>query len=237
MIENKKRKTLKEIAKGEFEHARGTYHLKMLKDAQQRFTARIGNTDSEIKRLSVERNNAIELGKTQLRQKLERHLISTRIIEIPGIGNALGSTILHCVYKGNLTDLYHASSYQGIGESKQYGINAWVQKYQNQIPALLQQDFPGKSEIVKQTADKMAGLEVQINQLKAIKYQDESKLNGIVKWIEYLGKVTAEDFIKARVYHLGDFSNIEIYLNGVFPEWEPMPDWFKYIISGGNDVR
>jgi hypothetical protein len=107
--EKKKNAELKRLAKSEFEHARGSSHLKMLKDAQKRYTIKISEYEREIHRLNAERIQVSETSKIQLRQALERHLISTRITEISGIGNAIGSMILNSVYKGNLKDLYRAS--------------------------------------------------------------------------------------------------------------------------------
>ena len=235
--ENKRRNALKKIAKSEYKHARGTYHLKMLKDAQKRITAKVKDADREIQRLSVESKQVFDTSQIQLRQVLERHLISTRITEIPGIGNALGSVILHTVYKGNLKDLYRASAYQGIGEAKQYGINAWVRKYQGKLPDLLLENFPGKMEITKQATERITTLETQMKQLHVTRSWDEKNLKGILKWVTYLGNITAEDFINARINHSGNFSSVENYLNGLFPEWEPMPEWFKIVILGAEDVR
>lgn len=234
--ENKKKKALIEVAKNEFKNARGTYHLKILQDAERLFSAKIINAESEMHRLNIEIERITISRGTQLRQIVEKNLISTRITEIPGIGNALGSVLLNHVYKNNLSDLYYASSYPGIGESKQYAITTWVKKYENQIPLLLREDFPNKQEIISQASSKITVLQNQISHLNTINKINEEYLSSIRKWIAYLSRVTVEDFINVRVNQSGDFELIENFINGIFPEWEPIPEWFKYVISGGTNV-
>ncbi|NMC29935.1 MAG: hypothetical protein GYA45_07690 [Pelolinea sp.] len=234
---NKKNKALEKIAFGEFESARGTYHLKMLKDAQTRFQSIVKDYNLEILESNDQIREIEDNTKKQLSQCLERYLISTKITEIPGIGAALGQRILKFIYKNTLTDLYRSFALNGIGDQKQLQINIWVHKYLEEIPGLLLKDFPGKEEIIIQSNDKIYTIQEQIKQKISEKSMVEKKLEMINFWINKLEKTTLNDFITARVENKGNFSEIEEYINGVFAEWEPIPDWFKEVISGETNVQ
>jgi hypothetical protein len=85
--------------------------------------------------------------------------------------------------------------------------------------------------------DRIESIDNQIKKIQVMKSLDEENLKEIVVWVEYLSKITVKDFINARINHTGNFAAIETFINGVFPEWEPMPDWFKNVMAGGNDIR
>ena len=112
--DQKRRKTLKAIAKAEYEASRGVQHLAMLIDASERLTVSLKRCEMAINKLSNDLENIQKSTQTQLRIALEKHLIKTHITEIPGIGQSLGLTILHSVYKNSLNDLWRASMYNGI---------------------------------------------------------------------------------------------------------------------------
>jgi hypothetical protein len=235
--ESKKRNALKQIAINEYDQARGTYHKKLLQEARNRLEMDVKNSEREIKQLISSCNQKAYEQKEQLRQCLERYLISTKITEIPGIGQALGSVILNSVYHGNLTDLYRASAYSGIGETKQYAINIWVQKYQRKFPSLLITSFPGKDEIIKKSEEIISQYNAQIAFKQTENLIANEKIQTISQWIEKFSKTTKQDFITAKVDQIGNIENIENYINGVFSEWEPMPAWFKEVISEGVYAR
>ncbi len=235
--DNKKKRILKQIAKSEFEQARGTYHLHMLNEARKRYELIIKDIDRDILQKNDQKLKTEIEEKEQLRQCLEKYLITTRITEIPGIGQELGRGILNQIYRGNLTDLYQSFALSGIGDQKQSNINIWVNKYLNQIFTFLQNDFPGKNEIINQSKEKIVFILDEIEQKHTDKSVAEKKLIIINQWIGKLEKITLDDFIAARVENKGNFSEIENYINGVFAEWESIPDWFKEVMSGGIDVQ
>jgi len=231
-IENRKRKnTLKALAKAEYEASRGVQHLAMLEEASERLTVWLKRCENIINNLSNDLEDIQKQTLSKLRITLEKHLIKMHITEIPGIGQSLGSTILHSVYMNTLNDLRHAYIYNGIGETKQRYIDRWVAQYDRKIPALLKQDFPGKSAIISSANNQVRSLQSELIKWEAKKVRKQNKLERVTKEIESLKKVTVDDFIKARVEHEGDQAQIEEFISGVFPEWETMPEWFKEVIQ------
>ena len=121
--------------------------------------------------------------------------------------------------------------YNGIGQTKQHSIDQWVAKYDREFPVLLKQDFPGKSNIILDSNAQMASLQSELKKWQADRICEEEKLDRVTKEIDRLEMVTVDDFVKARVEHEGDLAQIDGFINGVFSEWEAMPEWFMEVIQ------
>ena len=116
---------------------------------------------------------------------------------------------------------------QGVGYNRQAAINAWIRTYEQQVPILLQGNFPGKSAVVKTYAANIATTKAQINQSEK-RHKDLGECIGLIQQeITKLEAVTVKDFRAALENPAAYQVKIEAYQNGVFPEWEPIPDWFK----------
>lgn len=229
---HKRRKILKTIAVSEYENARGTQHLKILKDAKENIELNLTQLSRNRQLLEIQLEELEKTRNQKLRIALEKYIIETRIQEIPGIGYALGSAILHKIYHDNLRDLFKSSWLQGIGGNKQTQINFWVLKYEKLIPDLLQHDFPGKSTIENESNEEISSIQAQISQLQENENIEGKKLSRLNEEVAKLEKVTVDDFIKARLDHEGNSSILDSYFNGAFPEWQEIPVWFKEIIQG-----
>jgi len=220
----------------EYEQARGKQHLALLESAQQNLSIKIRDLREKIKQLEEKRLQIENSTHDELKKELERYIVSTKIFEVSGIGQTLGKSIIRHIYKSSITDLRYASRLQGIGENKQYAINTWIRKYEREIPKLMKQDFPGKKQLLLVSAKKIFVLNEEICKLSFRRKYLEEKLTTINPWIDKLRKISKKDFINARLNNQNNLDEIDLFTNGVFGEWEPMPEWFKDVLNEVNNV-
>jgi len=232
----KKNKMLKKMASLEFEQARGRQHLDLLLATQDNLNTKVKDIMKKIRDMEEKRGEIEQSTHNVLQRKLEYHIVSTRIYEIPGIGKTLGDSIKRQIYQNSINDLRFASRLQGIGESKQYAINRWIRKYELEIPKLMKQDFPGKRELLLVSAKKIYILNEEIGKLQARKESLGKKLETINPWIEKFQAISREDFINARLDNQINNAEIDLFIKGIFGEWETMPDWFKDVLNEVNNV-
>lgn len=232
----KRNKILKMMAAQEFEQARGNQHLQLLISAREKFNVKIKSLRGKISQLEAKRQQIETTTHEDLRKKLEYHIVSTKIFEVPGIGKTLGESITRYIFNGKLTDLRYASRLQGIGESKQYAINNWIRKYEKEIPRRIKQDFPGKSKLLLVAAKRIFIINEEIEKLQDRKTTLEEKLNLIQPWIDKFGKVSQEDFVNARLDRQNNHEEIVLFINGIYGEWEPIPEWFTDVLNEANNV-
>jgi hypothetical protein len=231
LLLRKQEAALKKIARQEFELARGTAHVKLLQDARKRIESKTKLDQKELVSLDDELRKADIQFNTRLKDSLDRYLIDTHLCEIPGIGPKLQQMIAARVFKGKLSDLRHASNFPGIGYTKQYEINFWVDKYERITPELFRGDFPGKSRITLEFTQKKDEIQGNSKNVKSQIGVLEKQINVIDEKLKELNSVTENDFIEARLNPDLWKPKIDSYLCGVFGEWETAPDWFKEIIS------
>jgi len=232
----KKKRTLKKMAALEFEQARGKQHLNLLAGAQQTLMAEVNKLDTRMKSLQQKHRYIEDSTHKDLLKELEHYIVTTRIFEVPGIGKRLGEAIIRHIYKDSINDLRYAWRIQGIGDNKQYEINRWISFYEREMPRLLKKDFPGKKHLLLVAAKKIYVINEEIEKLQERKTTLENKLKLIHPWIEKLGKVSREDFINARFDGHNHHKEIVSFINGIYGEWEPMPEWFKDVLNEANNV-
>lgn len=232
----KKRRIIKKIAAQEFEQARGKQHLELLLEAQQILQYKFNDYRNKIRNLEDKRKDIEQTAHRNLQKKLEYHIVTTRIYEIPGIGKTLGSSIVKNIYTNSIKDLRSASWLPGIGESKQHAINRWIRKYEREIPKLIKKDFPGKKALLADAAKKIFLINEEVDNLALQKERIREKLETINPWIGKLSKISREDFINDRINQQNNLDANHLFLNGIFGEWEPMPEWFVDVLNEANDV-
>ena len=233
IIDWKKRNKLEQLARQEFEQARGTAHAKMLSSSHAQIMNKITKTDQQVSNLENKWRNAYSHYQHNLRRALEEHIVTTRLTEIPGIGPKLQQMIMSQIFRGSLKDLYYAHQLPGVGQSKQFQINAWINKYESLIPKLLEGDFPGKEQFKISTNKEIDTIKKNIEKLRTEKNKLEKKAKTAVDTLNGLCVVNLDDFIHAYLNPNENNPLINHYLQGVFAEWEPMPKWFKEIIEEG----
>lgn len=170
----------------------------------------------------------------EMGEALIRHLVHDRLTEIPGIGERRQADILRYVYKGQLADLRLAHRLPGIGEQTQRAINQWVTHYQRNFAKVLETNFPGKVQVndkyqllIQAEEKKMAAARGDIK--AARQYLD--RIQPELAWLE---SISAKAFYRALKNPATNSPELSRYLQGVFAEWEPTPDWFQKVLVAAH---
>ena len=217
-------------------YARGTAHLKLLRQAYRNIDKSIRNIEKQLKRDHVDLDRIIQERQRKIHVALEKHIAYTHLDEVPGIGPKLRSAILSGVFRSRLNDLKRAYIIRGIGQTKQRQINNWIQMYQKRIPRMIEEDFPGKGTIRHQYQKRIVALESRIKENNNKRAQYEQSLSKAREEIEKLETVSIKNFREKLLNPEYCDEKIENYLRGVFSEWEEMPDWFKNILTIGGEI-
>lgn len=228
------RARLRAQARLDYHSARGTAHLKMMRDAHEQYTRKYGRCQTALTAAQQQKSSIKSGGDQELQSTLETHILRTRLREIPTIGPALAEQLrLYAEGHGGLQSLSYASRYvTGIGDARQTAIDAWVSNYEKQKAALLAGDFPGKAEVLTRTAAQLAAVEAEITSLTKQEVALTEQLHRLRTEIAALESVSYNDFVRALQGPPAASDALDRYLRGVFPEWEPMPEWFKEIVEG-----
>lgn len=161
-----------------------------------------------------------------------RHLVEYRLQEIYGIGPQRKAAILQQVFRGKLSDLQHVSKVvPGITPKIQDEINRWVALYQKALPDLINQDFPGKASVDARYCPEIESLERLKHTLESENRPLQEKLKRIDEELVWLNQITPDTFLKSLRRPEQVNPELERYLYGVFAEWEPVPEWFREIVS------
>lgn len=161
-----------------------------------------------------------------------RHLVENRLQEIHGIGPQQKTAILQQVFRGKLSDLQHASkTVPGITPKIQYEINRWVAQNQKALPDLINQDFPGKAVVDGKYYPEIESLEWLAHTLESENRPLQEKLQRIDAELTWLNQITPNTFLKSLRRPEQVNPELDRYLYGVFAEWEPVPEWFREIVS------
>jgi cbb3-type cytochrome oxidase subunit 3 len=228
----RRRRLLAKQARLEYGNARGTAHLKILKDSRPRLANEINNLRPELEK-SKNELKSLELQQSQkLRVLLETQIIHDHFDEISGIGSTFRDKLLRLVYRSNLSDLRHASSMiHGIGDARQIQINAWVDKWETQIWRQLQTDFPGRANIEHEFRAPKLTISTRIEQLEKTLSGKEELLKSLDYLVKQLGSVSPTDFYRVLIDPSQSSEKLDFYLRGAFAEWESIPGWFKQIVG------
>lgn len=230
LLEQKKKRVLQKIARHDFEDARGTAHAKLLKESRETKLQELRYVEKQISKYQKERQKIYDQDQKELLRALERHLVFDRLNEVPGIGQKYHHELATQVFRTSITDLRRANQIPGIGENKQYEIDKWISYYQSQIPEMIKKDFPGKAEIVKNSIQIINEIDNFLIKMNSVKKELEEKIKSIDTVLTDLCHVSVNDFINLRLAPEQKNPKVDQYLIGLFPEWEPMPDWFKNLM-------
>lgn len=228
---------LRELAKQEYEQARGTAHKRLLHAAKnwleremRRLILKIDSTRRQKDVISQKYKQALEKALVQI-------IVHEHLQEVPGIGAQRKAQILQHVFRGQLSDLSRAYQLQGVGPQTQEALNAWAASYTRQLPTLLKENFAGRSAIDQQYQPEIEKVEQQLTRLlqqqKAL-HTKEARIDQEIKWLD---AISWKDFYNALKNPAYPSPTLNLYVQGVFGEWEPMPDWFRDAIEGVEEVQ
>jgi hypothetical protein len=227
----KQRKALQRLAHQDYQNARGTAHLKLLQQGRNRLQSRLVEVEKKIKAGQKTLDMLAKQEREQLKLALERHIVQT-YLNIPGIGARLRDSLIYLVNQGRLHDLTRASlMIKGIGEARQAAINAWLRQWEERIPELLEKDFPEKNKIVKDIASRREKAQAEMSEASIEKEALTGLLYPVDKEILRLKRVKVKHFSHAMLGPGETNYDLNHYIQGVFAEWEPMPEWFKQMLS------
>lgn len=228
---------LRELAKQEYEQARGTAHKRLLHAAKnwleremRRLILKIDSTRRQKDVISQKYKQALEKALVQI-------IVHEHLQEVPGIGAQRKAQILQHVFRGHLSDLSRAYQLQGVGPQTQEALNAWAASYTRQLPTLLKENFAGRSAIDQQYQPEIEKAEQQLTKLQQQQKIMQTKAARIDQELKWLDAITQKDFYNALKNPEHPSPTLNLYVQGVFGEWEPMPDWFRDAIEGVEEVQ
>ena len=221
-------------AKMDFNLARGKQHLKLLKKIRPKIEKDLKEKLKEIEKTKKELEESLEEKERELRREASKFLVENLDKEVEGIGEVLKEKIIRSCFRGNLEDLKNAIYFvKGIGYEKQYHINKWIEKKKEILLQMVfgELNFPEKEGVIKKYQEKILKIQQKLNsQLKELK-EIELLKKKVEQEIKKLEKVKPSHFF--QLYFESDENlakSVKSFLIGIFPEWEPIPEWFKKLL-------
>lgn len=208
--------------------ARGTQHKTFLQDGQDRVQARLKSLKQQLDNQA----DKLDRFKSARKKKIEDYwavkIVNSRLMEVPGIGPTRRYQLMEH-FDGTLDSLFGADKLvNGIGHQTAYVLNNWIIDREEEIEGLIMQPFAGRAELIADDEKEIAALEKSRKSLKKQVTRFEKLATEIKHAIEPLEKVSKERFVAA---YLGQEAWANDYVQGVFAEWEPVPDWFQEMMQ------
>jgi hypothetical protein len=222
---------LRKRARHDYRIARGTQHLRQLQSSLSHLRSEIytlqkeiGNTQQRLADLERKRSK-------ELRTSLCQYLVHTRLTEVKGIGPQLSARIAHRCFRSDLRDLRYAQQVAGVGPTRQRAINRWVQEREREMPRLLAAAFPGKSNIEKKYEDREQALKKKLVAARSDLEERQALYQTGRAAADQLQSVRMPHFRKALKANTSDPIVPNWYFEGIYPAWEPAPEWFKTLLG------
>jgi predicted transcriptional regulator len=218
-------------ARRDYQLARGSMHLRQIRNSLKILNKNITNLEKEKQKLEKDLHKLNQRISEKLLNALSHHLVVTRLSEIEGIGPILRERIILNCFDGTLGSLRRAYGIERIGHKKLQAISRWVDDVERNIPHLLKNDFPNKRTIIEECERDEREINEQLKKIEErIAPMNEIKKKALEEK-DRLSIVGISHFRKSYQSNYEASELVNQYLNGVFPEWEPMPIWFKTLIS------
>ena len=211
--------------------ARGTQHLKQLERPLAKLERDIGVIQSRIRATERQIEKVKATRKADLQRALCTYLVNHRLTEVDGIGPQLQGRVVRACYRGNLRDLRSADRVHGVGPTRQAAIMRWVRSYEQALPRLLEQSFPGRQKIMAKAEDKLSSLHEQLEKSRRALVRKQALHAPASRTVDKLRSVGPSRFRKALAKRGTDGPVPAWYLEGVYPAWESPPDWFVSLLS------
>jgi hypothetical protein len=233
-LTRKQRRALVRYARQEYATARGFAHRQILEQAHRRLHHQIDELKTAIGRSEAQLHSVETQRTSALTAQLEHHLVHDRLDEVPGIGPSLKERILAATQARKLADLHRAYIVSGVGQSRQLEIERWIQGYSARLPQLVNEPFPGRSEIMNRFEGHIAEVNRQRTRDRQALAALERQWASLEPHYTWLSQVTPKHFEHAALGLADDMAKVDRFLIGAFAEWEPLPAWFKEAIALGS---
>lgn len=218
-------------AHADYASCRGTLHARQL---------RVGITKHELalRSLIVERNRMDDAMDSlarcelnELRQALASSLVNGPLSEVRGVGPKLRDRIAEGCFNGTLESLNEVQLIPGVGLDMARDISAWVQQMRNRVPELLRGDFEGKAAIQEAYNQQRDDLVASRSQLENTIQSRRDMLSQAKRKLIVLELATPAVYRQALQGDAEAAERVATHTIGVFPEWEPAPEWFAELTS------
>lgn len=218
-------------ARRDHQRARGTQHLRQIRDSLKVLNRRRDSLDQERQRLRGTLGRLEQERTNKLASALCRHIVETQLTQIDGIGPKLRDRLIRSSFDGTLRSLRSAYRVSGVGQQKQWAIERWVEYKEQELPHLMTQDFPNKTTITDEYDRQERELRKNLQEIEE-RVESMSRLASLATAeAERLSEVTVAHFRRAYAQDREASEAVGKYLQGAFPEWAPMPSWFKTLLS------
>lgn len=231
-LNRKQRASLRKQARIDYEQARGSSHQRILAEARKRIERRKKELEQRVDDLQRQLDELNVAYQAELKRELELHIINTRFQEVEGIGSSLRTRIFNTLHPTCFADLHYASTVPGVGEGRMTAIMSWINNYNQQMCQLLAKPFPGSDVIERRYSDRKSTLQVGREQTQKALVNTRQQITEIDHQLSWLKVISPNTYIDAARGNVNAQAQIERHIIGVFPEWKPIPTWFKEIIDG-----
>ncbi len=215
----------------DFTNARGTLHRNILQNALANLNREVSTINERLAQLTQQRTELQRTRDLELEKILTPQIVSTELTDVPGIGSVLKDRLIKECFNGTLESLNRASSVHGIGHDKGKAVEKWVRQTRRKMPQLLQRDFSGKAPIMKKYADLDENLLREINARHEKLQELQALIGKATTVLNDLKTVSKATFSKAYSGDEQAAETVTHYLNGIFPEWERIPIWYKTLVE------
>ena len=120
-----------------------------------------------------------------------------------------------------------------IQQQTQFQIDQWVNKQKQHFETTLRQGFKGSKSVAAEFQPKIKQIQKQIAQLQQQVAPWQAQRLRIQAELQWLNQVAELNFYDAQIKKKKALNvTPEKYLQGVFPAWEPIPEWFAAAVEG-----
>ena len=218
-------------AGADYHDCRGTEHVRLLRQGIDRHEAAIHLLRHELPQTDARLVADQRLEAEEIWSALLRFTVAERLLEIPGIGPKLRATLLAECFDGTLESLERAGDLAGVGEEKAATIRQWVQELRAALPNQAEDPFPEREVIEIRHRAIREEIEAERRALLAQLSVLEPRRKKAQQELDRLSGITVFDFVHAMQGNAKAAERVSLYAMGVYPEWDPAPDWFEGILT------
>ena len=215
----------------EYLSTRGAHHLSIIKSALPNLEHKKKQLKSKITQKQSVLDQILFKQQSDFEQHLAEQIVEKKLINVPGIGKILRDDIITYCFDGTVSSLLEANRLRGIGPEKYLNIYVFADDVELDISKKITTRFPGRANIE-------AKYETRIKTLRNIISKLSSELRPLEKLYATandeklkLGTIKVMDFVKASKGDSNSSQQVTKFINGVFAEWDKIPDWFRTLVS------
>jgi len=222
---------LRSRARRDYRLSRGTQQLRQLQGPLSRLERDISATQGRIDTLTRELDELNGSRATELRKALCRHLVTSRLTNVEGIGPRLRDRVVRSCFRGDLADLRNAEGVPGIGPGRQAAIVRWVEARERELPRLLRGTFPGKQQIEFKYLEQISPVEGLLAQARSELKDREALHDSARAEADKLASVRVAHFRSALRSRSPSRRAPGWYFAGIYPAWESPPEWLVTLLD------